>query len=339
MNTLTSQPTRHRAYGLLALFTALSLGWPVARAQDATPANASAASTAAATIHHRRAVVGDVDFFYREAGPGDAPVVLLLHGFPTSSHMFRNLIPELATTYRVIAPDLPGFGFTKAPERGTYAYSFDNLAASTGRFVDALGLQRYAIYVFDYGAPVGFRLALAHPERVTALISQNGNAYEEGLSKAWAPIQRYWREPTEANRNALRELFKLPATQFPYFHGVADPTLVAPESWALDQALLDRPGNVEIQLDLFGDYKANVALYPRFQAYFREHRPPTLAVWGKHDPFFLPPGAEAYKRDNPDAEVHFVDGGHFPLETHGREIAAILRDFLARTAGRMRRKA
>lgn len=338
MNTLPSRPAPRRAHGLLPLLTALSLGLPVARAQDAPPAS-TAAGSAAATIHYRRAVVGDVDFFYREAGPGDGPVVLLLHGFPTSSHMFRNLIPELATTYRVIAPDLPGFGFTKAPERGTYAYTFDNLAASTGRFVEALGLQRYAIYVFDYGAPVGFRLALAHPERVTALISQNGNAYEEGLSKEWAPIQRYWREPTAANRNALQDLFKLPATQFPYFHGVADPTLVAPESWALDQALLDRSGNVEIQLDLFGDYKSNVALYPRFQAYFREHRPPTLAVWGKHDPFFLPPGAEAYTRDNPDAEVHFVDGGHFALETHGREIAGILRDFLARTVGRGRRKA
>ena len=336
MNTLP-RPAQRRAYGLLPLFAALSLGAPSPRAQDAAPVSPATASAAAATIHYRRAVVGDVDFFYREAGPADGPVLLLLHGFPSSSHMFRDLIPELAGSHRVIAPDLPGFGFTQAPERGKFAYTFDNLAAVTGRFVETLRLSRYAIYVFDYGAPVGLRLALAHPERVTALISQNGNAYEEGLSQEWAPVQRLWNDPSETNRQALRALFTPEATRFSYVHGTPDPALVAPENWALDQALLERPGNLEIQLDLFGDYKTNVAMYPRFQAYFREHRPPTLAVWGQHDPYFLPSGAEAYRRDNPDAEVRLLDTGHFALATHAREIGGIIRDFLGRAASRASR--
>lgn len=260
--------------------------------------------------------------FYREAGRPDAPVLLLLHGFPTSSHMFRTLMPRLAGKYRVIAPDLPGFGFTDVPESRSYRYSFDALARTALAFVDALGLTRYAIYVFDYGAPVGYRLALAHPERVTAIVSQNGNAYEDGLSDAWNPIQRYWQNPTTENRDALRGFLTLEGTRMQYLTGVANPDAVAPESYMLDQALLERPGNADIQLDLFLDYASNVKLYPEFQAYFRSAKPPTLAIWGKNDPFFIPPGAEAYRRDNPAAIVQLLDTGHFALETHADDIAA-----------------
>jgi len=273
--------------------------------------------------------------FYREAGRRDAPTFLLLHGFPTSSHMFRELIPRLADRYHLIAPDLPGFGFSDTPARGQFEYTFDNLARVVDRFTEALGLTRYALYVFDYGAPVGFRLALAHPDRVTAIVSQNGNAYEEGLSDGWNPIQRYWREPTAANRAALREFLKPETTRWQYVHGVADEQAVAPESYTLDAALLSRPGNDEIQLDLFLDYASNVKLYPAFQQYFRTARPPILAVWGKNDPFFLPAGAEAFRRDDPNAEVHFYETGHFALETHVREIAASIGEFLDRVhAGR-----
>jgi len=240
----------------------------------------------------------------------------------------------LADRYHVVAPDLPGFGFSDAPDRAQFKYTFDNLAKVVDRFTETAGLKRYAIYVFDYGAPVGFRLALAHPERITAIISQNGNAYIEGLSEGWNPIQKYWKEPTDANRAALRDFLKPETTKFQYVHGVPDETLVAPESYVLDSALLARPGNDEIQLDLFGDYQSNVALYPKFQEYFRTYRPPLLAVWGKNDPFFLPPGAEAFKRDNPDAEVHLLDAGHFALETKGEEIAGIIREFLERAASR-----
>ena len=268
--------------------------------------------------------------FYREAGARSAPTILLLHGFPTSSHMFRNLIPALAKHYHVVAPDLPGFGFSITPDRNTVRYNFENLAKVIGKFTETIGLKRFAIYVFDYGAPVGLRLALAHPERITAIISQNGNAYEEGLSEGWNPIQKYWKEPTEANRNALREFLKPEATKWQYTHGVADVQKVAPESYTLDSALLARPGNDEIQLDLFLDYASNVALYPKFQEYFRSKRPPLLAVWGKNDPFFLPPGAEAFKRDNPNAEVKLFDTGHFALETHVEEIAHEILDFLGR---------
>ena len=282
------------------------------------------------TTAYRHVTVEGCRVFYREAGPDRAPVVLLLHGFPTSSHMFRNLIPELSSRYHVIAPDLPGFGFTAAPERGAFTYRFENLARVVDRFTEALGLDRYAMYIFDYGAPVGLRLALAHPERVAAIISQNGNAYVEGLSQGWNPIQRYWQEPSEANRRALRDFLKPETTQWQYTTGLADASVVAPESYTLDSALLARPGNDEIQLDLFGDYQSNVALYPAFQAYFRAHRPPLLAVWGKHDPFFLPEGAEAFRRDLPDAEIHLYDTGHFALESHAREIGAAIRDFLAR---------
>jgi len=278
--------------------------------------------------HH--AIVDGHRIFYREAGPKDAPPILLLHGFPSSSHMFRNLIPALADRYHVIAPDLPGFGFSDAPDRAQFGYTFDHLAKVIEGFIRTIGLTHYAIYVFDYGAPVGFRLALAHPEQVTAIISQNGNAYEDGLSEGWNPIQKYWNEPTPGNRATLRDFLTPESTRFQYVHGVQDETLVAPEAYELDSALLARRGNDEIQLDLFLDYASNVALYPKFQEYFRTKRPPLLAVWGKHDPFFVPPGAEAFKRDNPNVEVHFYDTGHFALETHHQEIAATIRDFLGR---------
>jgi len=281
-------------------------------------------------IRYTYAVVGGNRIFYREAGPATAPTILLLHGFPTSSHMFRNLIPALADSYHVVAPDLPGFGFSDTPDRTRFHYTFENLAKVIDGFTQAVGLHRFAIYVFDYGAPVGFRLALAHHERITAIISQNGNAYEEGLSDGWNPIQKYWKEQTPKNRAALRDFLKPEATKWQYVHGVQEESQVAPESYTLDSALLAREGNDEIQLDLFLDYASNVALYPRFQEYFRSKRPPLLAVWGKNDPFFLPPGAEAFKRDNPHAEVRFYDTGHFALETHHREIAGAIRDFLGR---------
>jgi pimeloyl-ACP methyl ester carboxylesterase len=281
-------------------------------------------------IRYRTVKANGVEIFYREAGRAESPALLLLHGFPTSSHMFRNLIPLLADRYHVVAPDLPGFGFSEAPPRERFPYTFENLSAVVAVFAEVIGLKRYAMYVFDYGAPVGFRLALNHPQQVLALVSQNGNAYEEGLSEGWNPIQRYWREPTAAHRSALREFLKLDMTKFQYVHGVSDEALVAPESYTLDAALLARPGNDEIQLDLFLDYASNVALYPRFQEYFRAKQPPLLAVWGKNDPFFLPLGAEAFKRDNRNAEVHFYNTGHFALETHVDEIAAAIRNFLGR---------
>uniref|UniRef100_A0A7V4XTH5 Alpha/beta fold hydrolase n=1 Tax=Acidobacterium capsulatum TaxID=33075 RepID=A0A7V4XTH5_9BACT len=272
-----------------------------------------------------------LSIFYREAGQPDNPVVLLLHGFPTSSHQYRGLIDRLSDKYRVIAPDLPGFGFSAAPDAAAFAYTFDHLAEIMQGFVDSLGLTRYAIYVFDYGAPVGFRLALAHPERIAALISQNGNAYEEGLSDGWNPIRAYWQDPSQQNRDQLRALLQAGTTQFQYTHGEADSTRIAPESYTLDQHFLDRPGNQEVQLDLFRDYQNNLALYPQFQQYLRTHRPPVLAVWGRNDPFFLPAGAEAFRRDVPDAEVHLLDAGHFVLESHLDEAARIIRVFLART--------
>ena len=290
-------------------------------------------------ISHQHAVVDGGKIFYREAGPKDAPIILLLHGFPTSSHMFRNLIPALADRFHVVAPDLPGFGFSDAPDRKRFRYTFENLAKVIDRFTEILGLERYAIYVFDYGAPVGLRLALAHPERITAIISQNGNAYEEGLSQGWNPIQKYWKEPTAENRAALRDFLKPEATRSQYLYGVQDPTLVAPEAYELDSALLARSGNDEIQLDLFLDYASNVALYPKFQEYFRSKHPPVLAVWGNSDPFFLPPGAQAFKRDNPSAEVRFYETGHFALETHHQEIAGAIRDFLGRKLATLKQAA
>ena len=277
---------------------------------------------------YQHASVDGIKVFYREAGPVDAPPVLLLHGFPTSSHMFRNLIPELADNYHVVAPDLPGFGFSDAPDRKSYRYTFEQLAKTIAAFTQNIGLNRFAIYVFDYGAPVGFRLALAHPERITAIVSQNGNAYEEGLSEGWNPIQKYWKEPTEQNRLALRAFLTPEATKSQYAYGVQDESLIAPEAYQLDSAFLARPGNEEIQLDLFLDYASNVALYPKFQEYFRTSRPPLLAVWGKNDPFFVPAGAQAYRRDIPDAKIQFLDTGHFALETHAVEIAFAMKEFL-----------
>jgi pimeloyl-ACP methyl ester carboxylesterase len=269
--------------------------------------------------------------FYRESGPKDAPVLLLLHGFPSSSHMFRNLIPALEDSYRVIAPDLPGFGFSDIPGRTEFPYTFESLTDVIEHFTETVGLDRYAIYVFDYGAPIGLRLALRHPERIIALISQNGNAFLEGLSEGWNPIKKYWETPTTENRLALRSLLTPETTRWQYTHGVSDPSQVAPESYTLDSSLLARPGNDEIQLDLFLDYASNVALYPAFQEYFRKHLPPMLVVWGRNDPFFLPSGAEAFKREIPEAKIWFFDSGHFALETHHAEIAAIMRDFLGST--------
>ena len=270
-----------------------------------------------------------VKVFYRAAGDPSAPVVLLLHGFPTSSFMFRELIPRLANRFRVIAPDLPGFGFTEVPEQRKYTYSFDALARTIDAFTGALGLNRYAIYVFDYGAPTGLRLAMAHPERVSAIVSQNGNAYEEGLGDAWGPIRKYWAEPTAENREVIRKaILNLEGTRWQYTHGVANPESIAPESYTLDVALLERPGNKEIQLDLFLDYASNVKLYPKFQEYFRKSRPPLLAIWGKNDPFFIPAGAEAFRKDLPDARIQFLDTGHFATETHVVEIASAMEDFL-----------
>ncbi|PWV51560.1 alpha/beta fold hydrolase [Chitinophaga sp. S165] len=279
-------------------------------------------------VNYRKLKVNDLNIFYRETGPENAPVVLLLHGYPTSSHMFRNLIPLLAEKYHVIAPDLPGFGYTDKPDHQSFTYTFDNLAKHMQGFIEQLGLKRFAIYVFDYGAPVGFRLAVNNPEKITGIITQNGNAYVEGLSDGWNPIRKYWNEPTTENRNALKMMVEEGTTKWQYLSGVEDESLVAPESYTLDQHFLDQPGNVEIQLDLFKDYATNVALYPTFQAYFREKQPALLAVWGNKDPFFLPPGAEAFKQDIPGATVKFFNTGHFALETHVNEIAVEILSFL-----------
>jgi len=279
-------------------------------------------------IHYLRTNVYGLNIFYRQSGPADAAAILLLHGFPTSSHMFRNLIPILSERYRVIAPDLIGFGFSDAPSNKEFNYTFDNLAKYVQGFVNQLGLQRFAIYVFDYGAPVGFRLAVANPTKITGIISQNGNAYIEGLSNGWDPFRQYWSDPSETNRNQLRALATEVTTRWQYFTGVGDPTRIAPESYMLDQFLLDRPGNVEGQLDLFRDYSSNVALYPAFHDYFKEYQPPLLATWGNNDPFFLPAGAEAFKRDLPRAIVKFYDTGHFALETHADAIGDDIRQFL-----------
>jgi len=282
------------------------------------------------TVTYRKVDVDGIGIFYREAGPKDAPTILLLHGFPTAGHMFRDLIPQLSDRFRLVAPDLPGFGQSDMPAPGTFTYTFENIANVVDRFTEIIGLPRFAMYVFDYGAPVGFRLAVRHPDRINAIISQNGNAYEEGLSDGWNPIRAYWQEPSLANREALRSFLEPDTTRWQYTHGVPDVTAVSPDGYSLDNFYLARPGADEVQLDLFGDYQSNVALYPTFQEYFRKHKPPFLAAWGTNDPFFLPAGAEAFKRDIPGAQVHFFDTGHFALETHANEIAALIRDFLAR---------
>ena len=282
------------------------------------------------TVQYRAADAGGFKVFYREAGSPGAPKLLLLHGFPSAGHMFRDLIPQLADRFHLMAPDLPGFGQSDMPARGSFQYTFDNVADVIDRFTQIIGFDKFAVYVFDYGAPTGFRLAVKHPEKITAIISQNGNAYEEGLSEGWSPIRAYWQNASEANRQALRDFLKPETTYWQYTHGVSDTSKVSPDGYSLDNFYLARPGADEVQLDLFGDYKSNVALYPTFQKYFRTHKPPLLAVWGKNDPFFLPPGAEAFKRDIPGAMVRFFDTGHFALETHAREIADEIRKFLSR---------
>jgi pimeloyl-ACP methyl ester carboxylesterase len=284
-------------------------------------------------ITYRTTEVDGLKIFYREAGPPNAPRLLLLHGFPSAGHMFRDLIPLLADRFHLVAPDLPGFGQSDMPSRDDFKYTFDNLAAVTSRFTEVIGLKQFAVYIFDYGAPVGLRIAAKHPQRITAIVSQNGNAYEEGLSDGWDPIRTYWREPSQANRDALRSFLTPETTLFQYTHGVADPSLVSPDGRSLDDHYLTRPGAHEAQLDLLLDYASNVALYPDFHAYFRNHQPPLLAVWGKNDPFFLPAGAEAFKRDIPNADVRFFDTGHFALETHAAEIAAAIRDFRVGSMG------
>jgi pimeloyl-ACP methyl ester carboxylesterase len=284
------------------------------------------------TVSYHTANVDGSKIFYREAGRADAPALLLLHGFPTSSHLFRNLIPLLADRFRLVAPDLPGFGQSDMPSRDAFPYTFAKVAEVIGRFTEAVNLKRFAIYIFDYGAPVGLRLAIKHPDRIAAIVSQNGNAYEEGLSDGWNPIRTYWREPTKANRDALRSFLSPETTFWQYTHGVSDPTAVSPDGYSLDNFYMARPGVHEAQLDLLLDYASNVELYPKFQAYFRDRKPPLLAVWGRNDPFFLPPGAEAFRRDIPGADVRFFDTGHFALETHYAEIAAAIRDFVGRTA-------
>ena len=285
------------------------------------------------TVRFNTVDVDGLKIFYREAGDKTRPTLLLLHGFPSASHMFRDLIPELANSYHVVAPDLPGFGMTEQPARDHFAYTFENIANIICRFTEVLGLPRFAIYVFDYGAPIGFRLAVKHPERISAIITQNGNTYLEGVSEAWAPIRAYWNEPSQAHRDALRGFLTPQTTLFQYTHGVADPSLVSPDGRNLDDFYLARPGNDEIQLDLLLDYQSNLALYGTIQAYLRQHQPPVLAVWGKNDPFFIPPGAEAFKRDVPSADIRFVESGHFALETHAAEIAAAMREFLAKHVG------
>jgi pimeloyl-ACP methyl ester carboxylesterase len=313
---------------VLLAFTAHALP---AKAQ--APAGARAASPLP-VVHHRTVKVDGMDIFYREAGPKDGPVVLLLHGFPTSSHMFRNLIPYLADRYRVIAPDYPGFGESPAPDHKKYAYTFANYADLMDAVATKLGARSYALYLMDYGAPVGYRLALKHPERVTALIVQNGNAYDEGLTAFWDPIKAYWADGSEANREKLSYLVSAKTTRFQYEDGVGDLTRISPDNWRHDQPLLDRPGQKDIQLDLFKDYGTNVPLYPRFQAFFRERKPPTLIVWGKNDKIFPESGAKPYLRDLPDAEYHLIDSGHFVLEDRFDTVAPLIHDFLDRRVAR-----
>ena len=279
-------------------------------------------------IKYRTVEVDALKIFYREAGAPGAPKLLLLHGFPSASHMFRDLIPLLSDRFHIVAPDLPGFGQSDMPPRSQFKYTFDNIARVINRFTEVLRFDRFAVYVFDYGAPTGFRLAMWHPERITAIISQNGNAYKEGLSDGWNPIRAFWEDPSAANRNALRTFLAPETTRWQYTHGVSESALVSPDGISLDNFYLSRPGADEVQLDLFGDYKSNVTLYPSFQEYFRTHKPPLLAVWGKHDPFFLPAGASAFKADIPRADVRFFDTGHFALETHAEPIALAMREFL-----------
>jgi pimeloyl-ACP methyl ester carboxylesterase len=329
---LGRQSFRAPALGATVLSMAIAgagiLGAPRALADDGKAASEPTASAHA--VHYRTAKVDGVDVFYREAGPQGAPVLLLLHGFPTSSQMFRGLIPELADKYHVIAPDYPGFGYSASPDRSTFAYTFANYATIVDKLTRQLGMDRYALYVMDYGAPVGFRLAIKNPDRVTAFVIQNGNAYDEGIGPFWDPIKAYWRTGAAKEREAIRWLTTSKATHWQYTNGVTDVSLVSPDAWTVDQALLDRPGNSEIQLDVLYDYRTNLPLYPQWQAYFRRHKPPTLVIWGKNDEIFLAAGAAPYLRDIPGAEVHMLDTGHFALETHGPQIASLMREFLGR---------
>jgi pimeloyl-ACP methyl ester carboxylesterase len=279
-------------------------------------------------VNYRSADVDGMKIFYREAGAAPAPKLLLLHGFPTASHMFRDLIPLLSGRFHIVAPDLPGFGRSDMPPPSRFRYTFDNIAAVVDRFTEVIAFDRFALYVFDYGAPTGFRIAMRHPERISAIISQNGNAYIEGLSEGWNPIRAYWQDPSDRNRAALRTFLAPETTVWQYTHGVSDPSKVSPDGYSLDNFYLARPGSDEVQLDLFGDYKSNVALYPAFQGYFRTHKPRFLAIWGKNDPFFLPPGAEAFKRDIPQATVRFLETGHFALETHATDVAEAIKQLL-----------
>jgi pimeloyl-ACP methyl ester carboxylesterase len=320
--------------GLGALLTVIGLAHPMTSPAAGRDGHPPAVQAESRVIHYRTAKIDGVDIFYREAGPADAPVVLLLHGFPTSSHMFRNLIPSLADRYHVIAPDYPGFGQSGVPDRKTFKYEFAHYAELIDSLISQLGAKRYALYVQDYGAPVGYRLALRHPERVSALIVQNGNAYEEGLRDFWKPIKAYWADGSREHREALRAALTLQATKSQYVDGVRDPTRVSPDNWVHDQALLDRPGVDEIMLDLFYDYRTNVTLYPQFQAFFRAHRSPTLIVWGQNDVIFPAEGARPYLRDLPNAEFHLLDTGHFALEDKGEEIADLIRKFLDREIGK-----
>ncbi|MDO6414256.1 alpha/beta fold hydrolase [Sphingomonas sp. BIUV-7] len=311
----------------IALVAAMA---PVVADARCAPNKPVLAAQAVPVIHYKSTTIDGLKIFYREAGPVDAPVLLLLHGFPTSSHMFRNLIPLLADRYRVIAPDYPGYGQSDAPDHAQYQYTFANLTDIVDKLTDYVGAKRYSMYVMDYGAPVGYRLALKHPERVEALIVQNGNAYTEGLAAFWDPIKAYWAEKTPERRAALAGLVTLDITKFQYTDGMGDVARISPDNWVIDQALLDRPGNREIQLDLLGDYGSNVPLYPQFQAFFRERKPPTLIVWGKNDKIFPEAGAHPYLRDLPDAEMHILDSGHFALEDKLDVMAPLIRDFLDR---------
>lgn len=323
--------------GTLASFVA---GSPSPAAAQETSRAARSLAATRSTVTYRTVRVRGLDVFYREAGPRDAPHVLLLHGFPTSSHMYRNLIPALADRYHVIAPDFPGFGRSSAPSRETFEYTFANLSAVIEEFTEAVGLDRYTLYVMDYGAPVGFRMAVRHPERVQALVVQNGNAYDEGLREFWGPLKRYWASGAAADRDSLRGSFTAASTQWQYLHGVRDTSRVSPDAWVVDQQYLERPGNHDIQLDLFYDYRTNVEMYPAFQAYFRRHQPPTLIVWGKNDTIFPWQGAEPYKRDLKTLEYHLLDTGHFALEEKGAEIVQAIRAFLPKhvPAAQVRRK-
>jgi pimeloyl-ACP methyl ester carboxylesterase len=323
----------------VSMLTRRRLAWaaPVlvaSRQASAAGTTATERLPAASVTHYRTQMIEGINIFYREAGPRSAPVVLLLHGFPTSSHMFRNLIPALADRYHVIAPDYPGFGQSDMPDRAEFAYTFDRFGELVGGLLDKLGISRYAMYVMDYGAPVGWRLALKHPERVTALIVQNGNAYEEGLKEFWDPIKAYWSDHSETHRKALYMLVSPETTKFQYTDGVSDVSRISPDNWVHDRALLDRPGNAEIQMDLFFDYRTNLPLYPSVQAYFRKYQPPTLIVWGKNDKIFPADGAYPYKRDLRKLEFHLIDTGHFALEDRADEMVPLIRDFLVRNLTR-----